>query len=231
MAAPRLLGVMGARLLGKVAAGTAAVLVGGTTLAFASDDKSFQRMFDPEALERGAAALKEINKSPFAKNVSTRDVQISRSGYLPAKRRFAPPRSSKMASAICGSHRTARRALSLPRAAPLGPRSRIADRANHQRAAATRSERGALRSSSSVARPHALARSRSAWPPPSHHLMMRELSHAPLAGAGAEPPAGAHQAGRGQEEGGGGQGAGPAPAHRERGHRFGRPSAPPAAAG
>jgi hypothetical protein len=37
-----------------------------------SEERNQRAMFDPEALERGAKALREINKSPFAKNVSGR---------------------------------------------------------------------------------------------------------------------------------------------------------------
>lgn len=40
----------------------------GTTVAACADDTS--KMFDPEALERGAKALREIQASPYAKRVS-----------------------------------------------------------------------------------------------------------------------------------------------------------------
>lgn len=54
-----------------LAAGVAAPTMVLTALADKEGKDSVQRMFDPEALERGAAALKEINKSPYAKNVSS----------------------------------------------------------------------------------------------------------------------------------------------------------------
>jgi hypothetical protein len=62
--------------LRRLAAGGLGIALGLTapTVAFADksenvDSKAMQRLFDPEALERGATALKEINKSPFAKQV------------------------------------------------------------------------------------------------------------------------------------------------------------------
>ena len=42
---------------------SAAALVGGTTALCASDKDKY---FDPDALERGAKALREIQASPFA---------------------------------------------------------------------------------------------------------------------------------------------------------------------
>jgi hypothetical protein len=41
----------------------------GTTVAACADDN---KMFDPEALERGAKALREIQNSPYAKKASGR---------------------------------------------------------------------------------------------------------------------------------------------------------------
>ncbi len=41
--------------------------LGTSTSECAANDKD--KYFDPEALERGAAALREINKSPYAKQV------------------------------------------------------------------------------------------------------------------------------------------------------------------
>jgi hypothetical protein len=43
----------------------------GTTVAACADDTA--KMFDPEALERGAKALREIQASPYAKKVSAGD--------------------------------------------------------------------------------------------------------------------------------------------------------------
>ena len=55
--------------MGAGAAGAAAV--SAPTARCAKDDaKAITPSFDPEALERGAKALREINLSPHAKNVS-----------------------------------------------------------------------------------------------------------------------------------------------------------------
>lgn len=43
---------------------------GGKGKERAPRDDSGRPLFDPEALERGAAALREINKSPYAKQAS-----------------------------------------------------------------------------------------------------------------------------------------------------------------
>lgn len=51
----------------RVAAGVAAAVTAGGTVAYCEDPKGVG--FDPEALERGAKALREINKSPYAKKV------------------------------------------------------------------------------------------------------------------------------------------------------------------
>lgn len=52
------------------AVAAAAVSAGVSTAAYCDDDKDARGpSFDPEALERGAKALREINKSPFAKKV------------------------------------------------------------------------------------------------------------------------------------------------------------------
>jgi ATPase family AAA domain-containing protein 3A/B len=54
--------------MGAGAAG--AVAVSAPTARCAKDDaKAITPSFDPEALERGAKALREINKSAYAKNV------------------------------------------------------------------------------------------------------------------------------------------------------------------
>lgn len=52
----------------KLGASVAAALAAGGTVAACESDKRGP-LFDPEALERGAKALKEINASPFAKKV------------------------------------------------------------------------------------------------------------------------------------------------------------------
>ena len=49
-------------------AAAAAAAVGLSGAAYC-DSKDAAPSFDPEALERGAAALREINKSPYAKKV------------------------------------------------------------------------------------------------------------------------------------------------------------------
>lgn len=50
--------------------GAAAVAAGiGLSGAAYCDSKDVAPSFDPDALERGAAALREINKSPYAKKV------------------------------------------------------------------------------------------------------------------------------------------------------------------
>jgi len=61
-----------AKLLGRkfrLGAGLAsASFLAGSTVAYCESDKG-RPLFDPEALERGAKALKEINASPYAKKV------------------------------------------------------------------------------------------------------------------------------------------------------------------
>jgi hypothetical protein len=61
-----------AKLLGqkfRLGAGLAsASFIAGSTVAYCESDKG-RPLFDPEALERGAKALKEINASPYAKKV------------------------------------------------------------------------------------------------------------------------------------------------------------------
>ena len=55
----------------KLGAGLAsASFLAGSTIAYCESDKN-RPLFDPEALERGAKALKEINASPYAKKVGT----------------------------------------------------------------------------------------------------------------------------------------------------------------
>lgn len=59
-------------LTGLLAAGAAALAVPTVAMAEKDDkkvDQVLKTMFDPEALERGAKALREINKSPHAKQV------------------------------------------------------------------------------------------------------------------------------------------------------------------
>ena len=51
----------------RAGAGIAAAIAAGGTVAYCEDPKGVG--FDPEALERGAKALREINKSPYAKKV------------------------------------------------------------------------------------------------------------------------------------------------------------------
>jgi ATPase family AAA domain-containing protein 3A/B len=57
--------LIGSAAAGVAAAGTAAAGLAPVALA----DKKDDNFFDPEALERGAKALREINKSPYAKQV------------------------------------------------------------------------------------------------------------------------------------------------------------------
>ena len=58
-------------LAGRIlyAGAAAAAAAAGVTSAAYCDSKDAAPSFDPEALERGAAALREINKSPYAKKV------------------------------------------------------------------------------------------------------------------------------------------------------------------
>jgi hypothetical protein len=65
--------------LGLAGGLAASALVASQTVSYAADEKDkaekkskndSSSLFDPEALERGAKALREINKSPFAKQVS-----------------------------------------------------------------------------------------------------------------------------------------------------------------
>ena len=51
----------------RAGAAVAAAIAAGGTVAYCEDPKGVG--FDPEALERGAKALREINKSPYAKKV------------------------------------------------------------------------------------------------------------------------------------------------------------------
>jgi hypothetical protein len=62
--------LIGSAAAGVAAAGTAAA-AGLAPVALA--DKKDDNFFDPEALERGAKALREINKSPYAKQVRSRN--------------------------------------------------------------------------------------------------------------------------------------------------------------
>lgn len=52
----------------RAGASIAAAVAAGGTVAYCEDPKTGVG-FDPEALERGAKALREINKSPYAKKV------------------------------------------------------------------------------------------------------------------------------------------------------------------
>lgn len=56
--------------LRRFAAAAAGVVAAGSAVAYADDIKAGVG-FDPEALERGAKALREINKSPYARKVRT----------------------------------------------------------------------------------------------------------------------------------------------------------------
>lgn len=66
----------GLRLGGKALFGSLGLAAGLAAPGVALADKKVEKdaygrpLFDPEALERGAAALREINKSPYAKQVS-----------------------------------------------------------------------------------------------------------------------------------------------------------------
>ena len=52
-----------------IGAGVVAAMAAGGTVAFCEDPGGVG--FNPEALERGAKALREINKSPYAKKVDS----------------------------------------------------------------------------------------------------------------------------------------------------------------
>lgn len=54
--------------LRRLAATAAGAVAAGGFVAYAEDPRSGFN-FDPEALERGAKALREINQSPYAKKV------------------------------------------------------------------------------------------------------------------------------------------------------------------
>lgn len=65
---------MAALKAGRLLAGALGVVAGvtaapGVVFADKKEDAAAKAMFDPEALERGAAALREINKSTFGKQV------------------------------------------------------------------------------------------------------------------------------------------------------------------
>lgn len=69
---------------------TAAVSAGISTAAYCDDDKETRGpSFDPEALERGAKALREINKSPFAKKVIELSQEQERTKQQEAKSKQA----------------------------------------------------------------------------------------------------------------------------------------------
>lgn len=78
---------MARRYRGWVLGGAAAAawLGSGTSLALAEGKKKDDASpyFDPEALERGAKALREINASPHAKQASQMLVTTSQIGHLP----------------------------------------------------------------------------------------------------------------------------------------------------
>lgn len=73
------LSVMAGRVLGRAAKSAgllcASFAAGGSFAVCESDQRG--PLFDPEALERGAKALKEINASPFAKKVCS-NIEVSR---------------------------------------------------------------------------------------------------------------------------------------------------------
>ncbi len=67
---------MALRLLaGRIGVAAAAAGVGLSGAVHCDSKEPAGPSFDPEALERGAAALREINKSPYAKKVLAEGVQ------------------------------------------------------------------------------------------------------------------------------------------------------------
>ena len=72
--------LMALRLLaGRIGLAAAAAGVGLSGAVHCDSKEPAGPSFDPEALERGAAALREINKSPYAKKVPHMKVSCSRS--------------------------------------------------------------------------------------------------------------------------------------------------------
>ena len=71
---------MALRLLaGRIGAAAAAAGVGLSGAVHCDSKEPAGPSFDPEALERGAAALREINKSPYAKKVPSISWRCSQS--------------------------------------------------------------------------------------------------------------------------------------------------------
>ena len=90
--------------MGAGAAGAAAV--SAPTARCAKDDaKAITPSFDPEALERGAKALREINKSAYAKNVRAHPhlTTASAAATYPRDARGARTRSRAQRARVCSS--------------------------------------------------------------------------------------------------------------------------------
>ena len=75
---------------------------GGSTSSSEGSNKSQNAAFDPEALERGAKALREINKSPYAKNV------IDLSGKQEVTKQTEAKAEEARMNAVAAQHATER---------------------------------------------------------------------------------------------------------------------------
>ena len=75
---------------------------GSTSSSEGGSNKSQNAAFDPEALERGAKALREINKSPYAKNV------IDLSGKQEVTKQTEAKAEEARMNAVAAQHATER---------------------------------------------------------------------------------------------------------------------------
>ena len=84
------------------------------------DNASVKAMFDPEALERGATALREINKSPYAKQVRPLTSPVRRAWCKACTRRGRGQREL-VGPALSATHPTQQQPAELPKVVkPVG---------------------------------------------------------------------------------------------------------------
>lgn len=90
---------MALRSLGRqwrAGVGIAAAIAAGGTVAYCEDPKTSVG-FDPEGLERGAKALREINKSPYAKKVQHAVAAMCQATTLPSGLLLQRPKGRQVA--------------------------------------------------------------------------------------------------------------------------------------
>lgn len=80
---------MSASLWSRIAAGSLAAGAGVASVSYADE---MSKYFDPEALERGAKAVREINQSPHAKKVCRMCIARARRGGLRMRQSARPTR-------------------------------------------------------------------------------------------------------------------------------------------